>query len=255
MKQKKPTVLSNVTERDKKLLFLLGAILVLAISYFFIFSPNQDKADEVKEENKNLSAYVTELDEKIAHEAEKKAEIVTFNNNRNAIIDKFPNGMTHEKAISILADLEDETEIFSDQVTLAVNNIFFNQEEAMQNSEIQIETEDIASTSSVAVQGVSTEQYPMLKGYKTTLTLSFTCTDQQLTDALNFINEYKDKMSVETITVGYDETSGNLAGTMNLCMFSLDGSKNEYQEPEISDVKLGVANIFGSKEIKSAKKK
>ena len=62
-------------------------------------------------------------------------------------------------------------------------------------------------------------------------------------------------MSVETISVGYDETSGNLAGTMNLCMFAVDGSKNEYKAPENKDVKLGVANIFGSKEVKKAKKK
>lgn len=255
MKKKKPTALSNVTERDKKLLFLLGAVLILAIAYFFVFSPNQKKADEVKAENKELAAYVAELDEKIAHEEEKKAEIITFDNNREALLKKFPSGMTHEKAIAILSELEDETDIFSTQVTLAVNNIFFNQEEASQAGTVQIETEDIASTSSVAVQGVSTETYAPLMGYKTTLTLAFTCTDQELTNALDFINGYDDKMSVETITVGYDETSGNLAGTMNLCMFSVDGSKNEYKDPENTDVKLGVANIFGSKEVKSAKKK
>lgn len=255
MNKKKPTALSNVTERDKKLLFLLGAILILAVSYFFVFSPNQKKADEVKAENREFSAYVVELDEKIAHEEEKKSEILTFNNNRDAILEKFPSGMTHEKAIAILAELEDETDIFSSQVTLAVNNIFFNQTEAVQAGTVQIETEDVASTSSVAVEGVSTEEYPALMGYKTTLTIAFTCTDAELTAALDFINGYSDKMSVETITVGYDETSGNLTGTMNLCMFSVDSSKNEYKAPENKDVKLGVANIFGSKEVKSAKKK
>lgn len=255
MKKKKPDILSNVSERDKMFLYVLGSILVLAVAFFFIFSPTMKKADQVKTENKELSAYVVELNQKIAHEDEKKKEIITFNNNRQDILKKFPSGMTHEKAIAILADLEDQTDIFTSQVTLAVNNLFFNQEEIKQAGTANIQKEDIASRSSVAVQGVSQETYPSLMGYKTTLTLAFTCTDSELTKALDYINKYDDKMSVETITVGYDETSGNLAGTMNLCMYSLDGSENKYKAPENNDVKLGVANIFGSKEVQSAKKK
>lgn len=129
MNKKKPSTLSNVTERDKKVLYVLGTLLVLSLSYFFIFSPNQKKADVVKAENKEKKAYVVELDAKIANEATKTAEITTFKNDRQEILSKFPGGMTHEKAIKILADLEKETDIFSSDVSLAVNNIFFNQAE------------------------------------------------------------------------------------------------------------------------------
>lgn len=253
MNKKKPSALSNVTEQDKKMLYLLGTIVILAVSYFFVLSPNHDKAKELKAENQGRKAYVQELDVKIQNEEAKKAEIVSFNEERAELLKKFPNGMTHEKAIKILADLEDETELFSSQVTLAVNNIFFNQEESVANAEVVIEGVDVASSSPYAVPGTPQEVYPSLVGYKTTLTLAFSCTDQQLTDALDFINSYEDKMSVETVTVGYDETSGNLTGTMNLCMYALDGSEKAYTAPDIKDVKLGVANIFGSKEVSKKK--
>ena len=75
MRKSKTNVLSNVSERDKILLFILGAILVLAIAYFGVFSPNLKKADTIKEQNKELSSYVVELDNKIAHEDEKKQEV------------------------------------------------------------------------------------------------------------------------------------------------------------------------------------
>lgn len=253
MNKKKPSALSNVTERDKKLMFTLGAILVLALSYFFVFSPNQKEADEVKTLNKEKQAYVTELDSKIANEKTKRAEITTFKNDREAILAKFPGGMTHEKAIKILADLEKDTNIFSSQVALAVNNIFFNQEEARTTGVVQIENENIASTSSVAQAGVPEETYPDIVGYKTVLTLSFSGQAEELTKALDFINGYKDKMSVENITVGFDETTGGLMGTMNLCMFAVEGTDNEYEEPTTEGVDLGVVNIFGSK--KSTAKK
>ena len=255
MNKKKPSALSNVTERDKKLLFIMGTILVLALSYFFIFSPNQKEADEVKTLNKEKQAYVAELDAKIANQSTKEAEITTFKNDRDAILSKFPGGMTHEKAIKILADLEKDTDIFSSQVALAVNNIFFNQSEARTNGTVQVENENIASTSSVAVVGVAEETYPDIVGYKTTLTLSFTCTDEELTKALDFINGYEDKMSVETITVGYDESSGGLVGTMNLCMYAIEGVDNAYEEPTTEGVELGVVNIFGAKQTTSKKNK
>lgn len=254
MNQKKPSALSNVTERDKKLLFSLGAILVLALSYFFIFSPNQRKADEVKTLNKEKEAYIAELDAKIANEETKKEEIKAYNNGRDTILSRFPGGMTHEKAIKILADLEDETNIFSSQITLAVNNIFFNQAEARTNNTVAIEEENIASTSSVAVQGVAEQTYADLIGYKTTLTLTFSGSYDELTKAIDYINEYEDKMSIETITVGYDETNGELIGTMNLCMYAVDGSPNEYEEPEIDGIDLGLVNIFGAKQSSSSSK-
>lgn len=254
MNKKKPSALSNVSERDKKLLFTLGTILVLALSYFFVFSPNQEKADEVKTLNKEKKAYVTELDGKIVNEETKRAETTTFKNDRETILSRFPGGMTHEKAIKILADLEKDTNVFSSQVALAVNAIFFNQSEARANNTVPVENENIASTSSVAVVGKVEETYPDIVGYKTVLTLSFNCQAEELTKALDFINGYDDKMSVEDITVGFDDSTGGLVGTMNLCMFAVEGVDNEYEEPTTEGVDLGVVNIFGSKK-STAKKK
>lgn len=255
MNKKKASALSNVSERDKKLLFTLGTILVLALSYFFVFSPNQEKADEVKTLNKEKKAYVTELDGKIVNEPTKRAEITTFKNDRETILARFPGGMTHEKAIKILADLEKDTDIFSYQVALAVNAIFFNQAEARANNTVPVEKENIASTSSVAVVGKVEETYPDIVGYKTVLTLAFNCQSEELTKALDFINSYEDKMSVDNITVGFDESTGGLVGTMNLCMFAVDGVENEYEEPTTEGVDLGVVNIFGSKKSTAKKKR
>ena len=254
MKQKKNNALSNVTERDKKLLFLLGAVLVLAVSYFFVFSPNQNSADKLKADIKLAEDYVKELDAKLLHEEEKKAEIISFNERRSEVLKKFPNGMTHEKAIAILASLEDETDLFSSQVTLAVNNIFFNQEEARSGGNVGIVVENVRSTSPLADPNLQPEEeYSDLLGYKTTLTLTFTCTDEDLTNAMDFINMYEDKMSVESITVGYDETTGNLAGTMNLCLFAVASSEKQYEAPKTEGVGIGISNIFSSKEVKSSK--
>ncbi len=245
MKKKKNSALSNVSERDKKLLFLLGAILVIAVAYFFVFRSNMSKADEYKEKNEGLRSYIVELDNKIANEETKKVEIVEYNNKRSEILDRFAGGMSHELAIKLLADLEEKTEVTSTQVTLSVNDIFFDQQEAENN--LVIAPEEISSVSSIAVEGTSEQEFTKLIGYKTSLTIEFACTDEQLRAATDFINEYDEKMSVESLTVGYDETTGGLVGTMVICIYAVDGNDKEYEEPIIDNVISGVTNIFGQK--------
>ena len=255
MNKKKNTVVSNISERDKKLLFGLGAILILACAFFFVFSPNQKKSDELSTENTELKNYITQLDTMIANEEQKKAEIVSFNEMREAILAKFPGGMTHEKAIATIADLQDVTGFFSSQDSFSVNNINFDEAEARSNGTVPIVTEDYQIDSPYAVTNVTGEEFPQITEYKTTVTMSFTCTNEELTDVLDYINQNEEKMSVETITVGYDAETGNLTGTMNLCMYCISGVEDKvYEEPEITNISLVVSNIFISKEIKKSKK-
>lgn len=54
-------------------------------------------------------------------------------------------------------------------------------------------------------------------------------------------------MSVETVTVGYDDSTGELIGTMDLCMYAVEGVDNAYEEPKTEGVDLGVVNIFSAK--------
>ena len=245
MNKKKNSVLSNESDRDKKLLFIFGAILILFMAYFFVFRSNMEKAAEYSDKNEGLRSYIVELDNKIANEEAKKVEIRTYNNERSAILDKFAGGMSHELAVKLLADLETETELVATNVTLSVNNIFFNQQEAENNA--LIPPEEISSVSSIAVEGHAEQEYTKLMGYKTSLTVEFACTDEQLRAAVDFINEYDEKMSVESITVGYDETTGGLTGTMVICMYAISGNDKEFEEPRIDNVTLGVTNIFSQK--------
>ena len=253
MKSKKANIMSNVSERDKKLLFLFGAILIIAASYFFVFRPNNEKAEETKVKNAELEVYIQELDVKISQEETKKAEIVTYNDDRVQILDRFFGGMTHEKAIKILADLQKETGLEDSQVSLAINNIYFSQEEAMKSG--LIARENVQSMSSIAVVGTPTQTYAPLTGYKSTLTLEFACSDQELTDVIDFINEYDEKMAIDDITVGFDSSTGKLTGTLAFSLYSATNIEKEYEAPVIDDVRLGVSNIFGAKNVASSKKK
>lgn len=257
--KKKNNVMSNITERDKMLLYILFSILVLAMAYFLVFRPNMDKASETNAKNEELKYYITELDQKIAHQEEKEAAIATYNQDRIGILNRFFGGMTDEKAIFIVADMMEKTGLTSEQIGISVNNVYFSQEEAMNNNLIQ--KENTSSVSTIAVQGVPEQSYDMLTGYKTTMAIDFACSDDELTAVVDYINEYKEKLAIDNIEVGYDETTGRLSGTITVCMYSGDGivdaegNPKTYEEPEWKDMTRGVASLFGAKNNKTKKKK
>ncbi|MBQ1688712.1 MAG: hypothetical protein II073_05490 [Lachnospiraceae bacterium] len=256
---KKKNIVSNVSERDKMLLYILFSILILAVAYFLVFKPCMSKAAEYQDKNKELKLYITELDAKIAGQAEKEALIKEYNDHRTEVLNRFFGGMTHEKAIVILADLAKEVGLKYEEMGIAVNEVYFNQEEAMANNVIQ--KENTSSVSTIAVQGTPEQTYDKLTGYKTTLTVDFACSSDELKKTIDFINDYDEKIALDSIVVGYDETTGKLAGTMVICMYSgegivdADGNPKAYEAPDTGKISSGVVNIFGSKETYSKKKK
>ena len=229
------------------------------MAYFLVFRPNMDKASETNAKNEELKYYITELDQKIAHQEEKEAAIATYNQDRIGILNRFFGGMTDEKAIFIVADMMEKTGLTSEQIGISVNNVYFSQEEAMNNNLIQ--KENTSSVSTIAVQGVPEQSYDMLTGYKTTMAIDFACSDDELTAVVDYINEYKEKLAIDNIEVGYDETTGRLSGTITVCMYSGDGivdaegNPKTYEEPEWKDMTRGVASLFGAKNNKTKKKK
>lgn len=271
MNNKKQTSFNQITDRDLKLLFVLISIILLAVSYFFGCMKFINKANTIKAENKTLQAEVDELTEMKTHEAEKKQEIAMYNEVIKTIYDKFPGAMTEEKSIDILTDLEEAADMSTNSVTFTINEQFYSEAEleAEENgtadgtaSTTDTETADgTASTAAPATTDITangqagTTADSSVVGYKTTLVVEFVTSYEGLEKAIDFVKEYEDKMSIDTITVEFDSETGELKGTMNLSMYALDGIGAEYVEPKITDVKLGLKDIFRSLEIKPKKDK
>lgn len=274
MNNKKQTAFNQITDRDLKLLFVLISIILLAVSYFFGCMKFIDKTDSIKAENKTLQAEVDELTEMKTHEAEKKQEIAQYNEVIKTIYDKFPGAMTEEKSIDILTNLEEAAEMKTSAVTFTINDQFYSEAEleaeesgaATGTTETTTDTSASATpaptatpastgTTDITANAQAGTADSSVVGYKTTLVVEFTTNYEGLEKAIDYVKDYEDKMSIDTITIEFDTETGNLKGTMNLSMYALDGIGAEYVEPKISDVKLGLKDIFGSFNVKTKKTK
>lgn len=245
MNKKKPEILSNVSDRDKALLFLLLSILFLAFAYFFVFKGYMEKTEQVRSENTDLEYYISELDQKLEKKDEILADIKTYDEDRAKVVDRFAPDYTIEKANVIIADMEEATGVFFDSVGFSMKNLYFSQEES--ESAGLIQRESVISTSSFAQAGVPEKEYPKLTGYCTEVNVNYSVTNADFDKMIAYVNEQSDKMSIKTISVTVDESNGDLTGSMVLCLYSADGTDKTYEAPNDLNVSTGVANIFGAK--------
>jgi hypothetical protein len=56
-------------------------------------------------------------------------------------------------------------------------------------------------------------------------------------------------MNISDLTAAFDSTTGNLAGTMTIHLYAVNGTGKKYLEPQIAGLDIGTDNIFGTFEL------
>ena len=65
-------------------------------------------------------------------------------------------------------------------------------------------------------------------------------------DALDWISENKEHMSVGPLEFVFDPSTGKLTGTITVNYYSINGNGVAYVEPDISGIVIGQKDVFGS---------
>ena len=77
----------SITDSEKKLLFIVLALAILAAAYFFGFTKLNEQAAAIEASNEADQATVTKLEGMVAKQAETEAETKSFKDGMNGIDD------------------------------------------------------------------------------------------------------------------------------------------------------------------------
>jgi hypothetical protein len=76
--------------------------------------------------------------------------------------------------------------------------------------------------------------------------MNFQATYKEFKKLMDYIATYPDKTVIDSVSVSYDNTTGNLSGSMVLKRFALTGTGKVYNIPMIDNISIGTDNIFGT---------
>ncbi|MBO4905249.1 MAG: hypothetical protein J5367_08510 [Lachnospiraceae bacterium] len=254
-----------MSDRDKKLLVYLGALIILAASYFLVGRPFLDKIDRLSDEKMQLTQ---ELDEKRrAFENKEVYErgIEEGATKIHAIMDQFPEDNTDEKSIMFVSHAEADIPIWFNQVKFAeetkmmINGQEIEDNESMSDAEASAEQEAVA-----AAEGENTDasasEVPNVKSVSensgiselmyrdTEIGLSFEAQYDGFKNLLAYIRDYEDRMVIKDIDVSYNDEGGIVSGNLVLSQYAILGPGRELPEVETDVDNLGTENIFQNRD-------
>lgn len=254
----------KISNRDKLLLIGFIGILLAVCSGYFIYMPTMEKADALEAENAQLQQRISDLSVKMEQKDSYIADTQSMKQETEAIYQRFPVDVREEDALLLAINQELISPMVINNVSIGTYEFVaipdIPEEDVDHTYEIdEVEeyeaqegmTDDAAAIQEVEADNTSASDVtsPLVNR---NITINYLCTYAGLKRGIKNISVQDNRMSIDNLTVVYDDTTGLLAGTTSVDMYCAPGqSDKEYVQPNFSSVLLGTDNIFGSIELQS----
>ena len=250
----------SVSERDKKILIVFVGILIFALVYYFPIRSYTEDAEKLNTENVGLTAKLAELEAKVARESEIKAETTNYEADTLALVAKFPSFLQVENEIMDIVGLEKELKVEVPLITVntpvEVKGSDTPETETTQAPPQEVATEEApeaspeeASTTEAPVAnetGVAPAVANKYKLYDMSTNINYKGGYDSLKKFLDKIAKSTDKKSINSVSLTFDNKTGNLDGNIVYDSYFLAGSDRPYEEIITKTIRHGTKNIFGT---------
>ncbi len=244
-----------MSARDKKLLIILAGIVIVALSYFFVFSPQMDKKGELEAENLKLTQEYRALSALAANAEEYATQTETMGKEMQDIYDKFPSYLQIEDEIMNVVYLEDSTQSTVSELTIgdpvAVDVTATDEGAEGTDTTSDSETTDDAateenadgSTESTSTVSSSVMYYQL---YDVTSVITFQSDYNGVKSMISSLVGDSKRKTINTLNLTYDSETGKMNGDMLFDSYYLYGLDKPYEQPRIPAIPHGTNNLFGT---------
>lgn len=247
---------SLMSDRDKRMLYLLAALLLIAGAYFLGFQKMKEKQTEVETESATLQQDVAKLKTKVAKKESVEADTKAKEAGIQKILEQFPVEVRTQDAIYQLDQMEKKIKnlnIISEGFTM--NQIFFYRGVLVTDETPQAEATP-APSGTPAEQAAQVEEEQQKQqstksgdyiGYRSDIAVNFLCDYKGLKQVIEFIRTNEEKMTISDISIAKENGNKPLKCTMTVSMYSISGRDEEYRSPNITGIGQNKSNIFMNK--------
>lgn len=250
----------SISERDKKILIVFVGILIFALVYYFPIRSYTEDAEKLNTENVGLTAKLAQLEAKVARESEIKAETTNYEADTLALVAKFPSFLQVENEIMDIVGLEKELKVEVPLITVntpvEMKPSDTPEAETTQAPPQEVATEEApeaapeeASTTEAPVAdetGVAPAAANKYKLYDMSTNINYKGGYDSLKKFLDKIAKSSDKKSINSVSLTFDNKTGNLDGNIVYDSYFLVGSDRPYEEIITKTIRHGTKNIFGT---------
>lgn len=257
-----------MSTRDKKLLIVLAGVAVLALTYFFVFSPQADKREQLQIENTNLKSQYSQLSTLAAKADEYSKKTQEMSDAMQTVYDNFPSYLQIENGIMDAVAIEKSTNTTFTELTVAdpvAIDVTATQADSTDSgtdgSSDSTDSSDTATTDSSSTDSSTTDNSTAdtsgnnanmrssVSGYQlydVNSIMAFTTEYHGLKSMLEQVIGSTNKKTISSLSVNFDDSTGKLTGELVADSYFLYGLDKPYEPPVIPSIPHGTDNLFGT---------
>lgn len=243
----------KLSDSDKRLLIIFLAILMVVVSYFFLFTKSMSKASDIEDGNTKDKAQVQQMEQMEAALPQVRENMKNLKQKQADIIAKYPSDIKTEKVIWILQDIEDHNDYHISDIAFTMSNplqitpdVSDTTDTATDTSGTDTSEADTQSSDDGSDSGNGeTAAANAVTGYYASIGVKYDATYEGLKDMLAYVNEYSDRITITDFSSSMDSETGRLTGDMTFNMYVIANTGKDYVEPKFDIMLKGVQNIFG----------
>ncbi len=257
-----------MSTRDKKLLIVLAGVAVLALTYFFVFSPQADKREQLQIENTNLKSQYSQLSTLAAKADEYSKKTQEMSDAMQTVYDNFPSYLQIENGIMDAVAIEKSTNTTFTELTIAdpvAIDVTATQadttDSGTDSSSDSNDSSDTATTDSSSADSSTTDSSTAdtsgnnanmrssVSGYQlydVNSIMAFTTEYHGLKSMLEQVIGSTNKKTISSLSVNFDDSTGKLTGELVVDSYFLYGLDKPYEPPVIPSIPHGTDNLFGT---------
>lgn len=218
----------KISERDKKLLVVVLAVLIMALAYFFGFQNLSDQVDTLSTKKTTLETTQRDLKEKNNNKQKYVNDTMNYLKQYDNLLDRYAAGSTQPNSIDFFNKTESVTGTWVRSLALSPTTVLYK----------------FGQVSSSNVNG-SSSYSSNLVGYKSLISIAYEGDYSQWKNFIKYINTYANKSTIESLSASYNESTGTVSGAASIALYSIEGGDRKFTEPSF-DVQTGTGNIFSS---------
>ena len=231
------------------LLFLLG-VVILFVPIRFVALSNFDDRKELVSKKDEQQVYYNSLKAKDVNRDQYIKDTENYKKEYEAILAEFPSEIYQENTIMYLQGIKDEYKFRFTDVSMGEEQLFYT----LGTGAVGDATLDGAATGTYSTKASPTAAVAgenNFNCYSASFPVTYSGSYQSVKDVVDYIEKSDFRMTVDSISIAFDEETGDYTGDMSFSEYAVTGGDRTTDQVNVN-VQTGKDNIFGNPTVKSS---
>lgn len=244
-------------DSEKTLLIVLAGIAVAVLSFLYVMKPNWEETQALKAECTQLQDRLTLLQQKEARRDEYLAGIEKYEAAFEEKMEHFAPDLNQEVTIMFLEGIKDNNEFDIASLGLGRPEQFYTLGNAGADTTLTADPNATATTEATAATEATTTEAAIAESavaenssyecYRASFPISYSGSYDSLKDVIRYVNDYEDRMTINSINIAYAAEADVYSGSIDLKIYSIQGPDRPETVMEMNEIETGAENIFKGK--------